>query len=929
MDTDTERISVESTLKELHAYAKLLFLRSGRQFENKALYQELEDEVSLDESGNDSSSSKNVPLGNLDTDHLRRKFLDRLSETVSSMKGGRHVVASHMFYWPDKIKVFVAINSGFAEGDALSRFLDNLCESLKGIAAAPDDETEKHTDALWNLLLHHQSSRLNATIVNLRQNMKNLHHLLPQRSSSELTGSSIIPDIDGTMFDFEDCLKLLAQLLFGEGDSGLERHDSLVVLSYALYRTFPAEKFQALGRQGEKLHREIGFLGRLQMSFHVLVVAARQISGFDSLSLIPVVNPKTRKKPSSPEWSLAKTFNALKIQVSDTAIDKLMGPSSSKVKWTKNKLITDFSRLKSPTWEVHAEIQLIVFTLSHPNDIANGKRFLDRFQGLKTRGCHGKLYNHSWTLPPGDNLGKDEQQALYGAAIGVISWMRKKLIRSTMVPAQRRPEVKESTIGGSLISMLGTSQEGHQQGYAISEHLHRQRAQNLYRQSNQKSLLYFVRDGKASGVEVRDSTLLKSTMGFCTRCYEETTRRCSHCREGLFCGEDCERKMPLSHLLKCNMRQVTSADYLFEDVLWDTIPADPQVRQDYWLEQCHNNHEESHLFGVFVGLFKYCPDPITRETLHQWRSDPGGNTYLVARIAEKFEELPKGNTGDYFPWFLRHRKRFELSAGHETIPRAPSPMTQVRNLRAKAQKYLALEDQNKDIMDLTPFSKMHCFAFYSMTIGNQYPPPMNQVDCHWFDFGFVVCRDKHDETLLSRMYNNMLFGSTSQLEYAESLKSSTLAEIIKKRDPACTFDEFWKAWDKGKLMTIFNKYWPAVTTQHAYQPTEYSILDRLHKFIEAETPRPSIWKLRHFLALEDVSVESAVPDIAWATRDYGFSENLDTRMTMELRNFYMQLFEKTEPMETHRERMEGNLVQFAQRHVNCVTLRIKELLQDL
>nr|CEG02998.1 unnamed protein product [Fusarium pseudograminearum CS3487] len=377
------------------------------------------------------------------------------------------------------------------------------------------------------------------------------------------------------------------------------------------------------------------------------------------------------------------------------------------------------------------------------------------------------------------------------------------------------------------------------------------------------------------------------------------------------------------------MRQVTSADYLFEDVLWDTIPTDPQVRQDYWLERCHNNHEESHLLGVYVGLFKYCPDPITRETLHQWRSDPGGNTYLVARIAEKFEELPKGNTGDYFPWFLRHRKRFELSAGHESIPRAPSPMTQVRNMRAKAQKYLAPEDQNKDIMDLAPFAKMYCFAFCSMTMGNQYPSPMNQVDCHWFDFGFVVCRDKHEETLLSRMYNTMLFGSTSQLEYAESLKSSTLAEIIKKRDPACTFDEFWKAWDKGKLMTIFNKCWPAPTTQHTYQPTEYSILDRLHKFIEAETPRPSIWKVRHFLALEDVSVESASPDIAWAARDYGFSENLDTRTTMELRNVYVKLFEKTEPLEIHRERMKGNLVQFAQRHISGITLRIKELLQGL
>jgi hypothetical protein len=137
MDTDTERILAESTLKELHAYAKLLYLRSGRQFEEKAPYQEHADVIPLEETTNDSNSLKNVLLGNLDTDLLRRKFLDRLSETVSSMKGGRHVVASYMVYWPDKVKVFVAINMGFAEGEALSKFLDTLCISLRDIAAAP------------------------------------------------------------------------------------------------------------------------------------------------------------------------------------------------------------------------------------------------------------------------------------------------------------------------------------------------------------------------------------------------------------------------------------------------------------------------------------------------------------------------------------------------------------------------------------------------------------------------------------------------------------------------------------------------------------------------------------------------------------------------------------------------------------------------
>lgn len=137
METDTGQSSAESASKELHAYAKLLFLRSGRQLEDKTSYRELESELSPDGATNDGDSFKNLSLGDLDVDRLRREFLDRLSETVSSAKGGRHVVASHMFYWPDKVKTFVAINSGVSEGDALSEFLGNLCAVLKDIAAAP------------------------------------------------------------------------------------------------------------------------------------------------------------------------------------------------------------------------------------------------------------------------------------------------------------------------------------------------------------------------------------------------------------------------------------------------------------------------------------------------------------------------------------------------------------------------------------------------------------------------------------------------------------------------------------------------------------------------------------------------------------------------------------------------------------------------
>ena len=85
-------------------------------FEDKTKYAELDGDESLAEAEYGSDSARNTALGDLDLDRLRRHFLDRLSEAVSSTKGGRHVVASRMFYWPDKVKVFIAANTGLTSG---------------------------------------------------------------------------------------------------------------------------------------------------------------------------------------------------------------------------------------------------------------------------------------------------------------------------------------------------------------------------------------------------------------------------------------------------------------------------------------------------------------------------------------------------------------------------------------------------------------------------------------------------------------------------------------------------------------------------------------------------------------------------------------------------------------------------------------------
>lgn len=68
-------------------------------------------------------------------------------------------------------------------------------------------------------------------------------------------------------------------------------------------------------------------------------------------------------------------------------------------------------------------------------------------------------------------------------------------------------------------------------------------------------------------------------------------------------------------------------------------------------------------------------------------------------------------------------------------------------------------------------------------------------------------------------------------------------------------------------MAMFNKCWPDLPTENPLMLAEYNLLTRLHVFIDAEIPRLSIWRLRHFLAMEDVSVKPAASGISQAVRD--------------------------------------------------------------
>jgi hypothetical protein len=82
--------------------------------------------------------------------------------------------------------------------------------------------------------------------------------------------------------------------------------------------------------------------------------------------------------------------------------------------------------------------------MRNPTQLANGKgieyirysryscllcfEFLQQIQGIRTRGCHGKLYGNRWTLPACAGSEGGEGRTVAEAVMKLTSRMRKELI---------------------------------------------------------------------------------------------------------------------------------------------------------------------------------------------------------------------------------------------------------------------------------------------------------------------------------------------------------------------------------------------------------------------------------------------------------------------------------------------------------------------
>jgi hypothetical protein len=393
-------------------------------------------------------------------------------------------------------------------------------------------------------------------------------------------------------------------------------------------------------------------------------------------------------------------------------------------------------------------------------------------------------------------------------------------------------------------------------------------------------------------------------------CDKLTTRRCSHCSGPWFCSARCEENATYSHKFSCNRRPITTADLLENDCYRDLLPEDPKVREDYGFQRCRNSSEEINLFGLYVGVIKY--HNISSEELHRWRTEE----ILVDKIVEVFSTIPEGSRGGYYPWFLRNRHILE---GAQEVTRDEDDVSKyIQERYAEARAYLDLADQTKAVEDLTPFAKQYCFLFFSLLLDSKHPPPqMAHLDL-WYDFGFVVCSDVHGERGISNCYQRLLLGNKPARDHFRSLR---MERLCPPDFPTCSFTDFWKAWEAGSLIELFSRY--GINCGFS----------QLREFLSypGKSPRPSVWRLKHFLAIEDANVLTIAPEIAAAAMEYGFYPQLDTRTRLDLRDFYTRVFRhELLPREIDEARKKRKMHEIVDRWSGGdVSERVKQVLRDV
>lgn len=399
----------------------------------------------------------------------------------------------------------------------------------------------------------------------------------------------------------------------------------------------------------------------------------------------------------------------------------------------------------------------------------------------------------------------------------------------------------------------------------------------------------------------------------CDVCGKITKRRCSICQKGLFCSEWCQQRMSSYHRFECSSGPLTTADYLERAVYSDEIPDDPQTAEDYGFTRCKTWYQKSHLLGLYGGLFKSLE--VGPVELDRWRRDGE----LQQNIIEKFSQVPQGSQGAYFPWYLRNIDLLNESTSEGGGGDLDSDTHEFIQWLEHCRPFLPRNDKTKNIWALEPIAKRDSYIAYAISLHGSHPHPgwiSYGLDI-WYELGFCVAGDESHEMGLGGIYNRLIGGNKSFVDYSRSLGIDYDGP---PPTPTCSFEEFWHAYESGRLIQLMDLY-----------GLKQGKLRNRHLDTFLSTPpgssRPSVWRLRHLLALDNKFQFPAQMDEA--ARHYSLTPRTGAKERTILTVLYRRILSAGDPLDLHNARRMGHVWTYVRSLVPDIDSSVMSILRSL
>ncbi|KAM3151938.1 hypothetical protein ABEW05_007674 [Botrytis cinerea] len=862
---------------EFTAYANLLALRNGGQVEPISLGTELSDENESTTDSDAISIDTSYPNQISDSGYhqLKKKFLDCLAELAANRKGGKYVACSSMMEGEENVTLWITRNGGFQIVDNI--FFANLSKHLSDWTNRTDEEV------LWNELLAYYEDRLeNTYIPNLRLSLKGCNTVFSDGNNDKFA----------TARNELSALQNLAFARLKAGQTLIDRHGMLTTKAYELRKSKVVEELLQTSpkstKQTRKLWIDIYFLSRLRVTLEKFKEVSLKLPSFNNVTIIPVTGDRIPQKALRDALKLRETLNLLDLATDTLTVETVIGSS-----WTVAKAEREYGKLQKQALNIHAEIQMILF-LSRNEQLLDQSfdyfgcskyscfmcsQFLKAHGRIGTRGCHGRLFK-PWTVPEATGLASSQVNRVVRSVVQVQKEIEKEL-KSGFDKAIRLE--KTSAVGGSSIFSDHKAEKSgkHLVVEQRKKKMEQERVSGLFnRLSVGKSDAAFLEPtrGNPPGGAFAESNQL----GECYTCYRVTSRQCSICNKDFFCSESCETETNGSHLFTCAKRPLTSADYLFRNIVEDTIPNEGDVLEDFGFNCLTSFADHCKLLGLYKGLWL---GGVPVEDIHKWQVEGT----LIANIKKYFYQIDEAYRGGHFPWFLGNLHILE-----RPLTQQESTQNMLATFYDQAQIYLDKEDQHKQPIQLEPEAKMLCYELLAMALHMACPNPIQK---NWYNFGFCTCDDEQEEGALGGLYNRLILGN----KLFDDLRGNSQHMVYGTAPLTATFTEFWHAYESGTLIKLMDSKGLKETR------SRFRFLEQFLS-VPPSGPQPSIWSLKQFVAIDNPAEFLPSPTLEV---DYGFINCQTFEEICILLEIYKRLLKVANPLALHEACLDGRLFEFA------------------